>query len=441
MKMSSKAKQMGLWFLLVSLFSVTTAADDDFEFIYQLGGASAIGSAATNRGQTVRIGGGVGWNTDLMCGNFDINLSIQNQLNGVSGAFQNLMDNVINAASGVVASLPALVLQRLNPALYDLLQNGILQASEEFHLGEISCKKIVEGLKDSNQGEGWDGMAVGRYWANASQAPDQDILLVEEAADEEGMNAGIPWLNGEERGGLDQPPIEVVKDTTMAGYNLLLNRASNATGGGECEEAAICTAWATSEAAASWTVSVLGEKQVRTCANCEKVAAQAGMGLIRQYEVTLEEVGLALDLLVNTTAPPSSEQLVEVSAGNGVIITRKVVEAIREEPAEEAIIFRLSSEVALARTMERALMARRALLAGRKEANIANAQLAQVEIQTTVDELNGEIENMLFEMDVRARLSSNTTLPLLARQNAKRSLPISGDQESATAENGAVPLN
>ena len=227
MRIIDVAKVVRVVVSLMTIYSGLVSADDDYEFIYQLGGASAIGSAASNRDQTVRIGGGVGWNTDLMCGNFDINLSIQNQLNGVSGAFQNLMDNVINAASGVVASLPALVLQRLNPALYDLLQNGILQASEEFHLGEISCKKIVEGLKTSNGGEGWDAMAVGRYWANASQAPEQDILLVEEAADEEGMNAGIPWLNGEERGGLDQPPIEVVKDTTVAGYNLLLNREAN----------------------------------------------------------------------------------------------------------------------------------------------------------------------------------------------------------------------
>lgn len=441
MRVSDVTKTIGMIASLMALCSGPAGADDDYEFIYQLGGGSAIGSAATNREQTVRVGGGVGWNTDLMCGNFDINLSIQNQLNGVSGAFQNLMDNVINAASGVVASLPALVLQRLNPALYDLLQNGILQASEEFHLGEISCKKIVEGLKTSNGGEGWDAMAVARYWANASQAPDQDILLVEESADEEGMNAGIPWLNGEERGGLDQPPIEIVKDTTMAGYNLLLNRDVNAAGGGDCGEAAICIAWPTATEAAAWTVSVLGEKQVRTCANCEKVAAQAGMGLFKQYELTLEEVVLALNALVSTTAPPNGEQLAEVSAGNGVIVSRKVIEAIRDEPAEDALIFRLSSEVALARTLERALMARRAILSGRKEANIANAEVALVEIQTTIDELNGEIESMLFEMDVRARLASNTTLPLLSRQNAKRSIPVGADQESSTAEDGAVPLN
>lgn len=412
-------------------------ADDDYEFIYQLGGGSALGNGATNRDNTIVLGGSAGWNTDLMCGNFDINLSIQNQLNGVSGAFQNLMDNVINAASGVVASLPALALQRLNPALYDLLQNGILQASEEFHLGQVSCEGIVEDMKKTNEGEGWDSMAVSRFWANSSQEPDQDILLVEEEAEEAGMNAGIPWLGGEDRGGLNQEPIQTIRDTTTAGYNLLLNRAANATGGA-CAEAAICTTWATAETAANWTVQVLGEKQVRTCVNCEKTAAKAGMGLLRQYELTLEEIALAMDTLVSSGTAPSSEQLAEVSAGNSVIVTRKVIEAIRIEPARDAIVLRLASEVAASRTLEQAMLARRALLAGRKEPNIASAEKAQTEIQTTIDELNGEIENMLFEMEVRKKLASNTTLSVLLRRSQRLSLPAVEDQQSQTLKDGAV---
>jgi integrating conjugative element protein (TIGR03755 family) len=423
--------------LLMFTMSGSAVADDDYEFIYQLGGGAALGNAATNRDNTIIIGGSAGWNTDLMCGNFDINLSIQNQLNGVSGAFQNLMDNVINAASGVVASLPALVLQRLNPALYDLLQNGILQASEEFHLGEVTCEGIVEDMKKTNEGEGWDSVAVSRFWANASQSPDQDILLVEEEADEAGMNAGVPWLGGEDRGGLNQAPIQTIRDTATAGYNLLLNREPNAVGG-NCAEALICSTWATSTEAADWVVRVLGEKQIRTCMNCEKIASQAGMGLLRQYEITLEEVALGITELVNSNAAPNSEQLALVSAGNGVIVTRPVIEAIRAERARGALIQRLASEVALARTLESALMARRALLAGRKEPNIASVEKAQSEIETTIDELNGEIENMLFEMDVRQRMAGNTTLSLMLRNNQRGALPVGEDGQEQTMEDGGV---
>jgi integrating conjugative element protein (TIGR03755 family) len=336
-----------------------------------------------------------------------------------------------------VASLPALAIQRLTPALYDLLQNGILQASEEFHLGEISCEKIVEDMKKTNGGEGWDSIAVSRYWANASQAPDQDILLVKDEADEAGMNAGVPWLGGADRGGLNQEPIQTIRDTATAGYNLLLNRTPNAVGG-NCADALICSTGLTATEAADWVVRVLGEKQIRTCMNCEKIASQAGMGLLRQYEVTLEEVVLGITELVNSNSAPNSEQLALVSAGNAVIVTRPVIEAIRAERARDALIQRLASEVALARTLEAALMARRALLAGRKEPNIASVEKAQSEIETTITELNGEIENVLFEMDVRQRMAGNTTLSVMLRNNQRGALPVGEDGQEQTMEDGGV---
>ena len=65
-----------------------------------------------------------------------MSLSVEQQLSGIKGAFSDLMSGVIGAATGAVASLPGLVIQKLNPALYDLLQNGILQGSEEFHIAQ-----------------------------------------------------------------------------------------------------------------------------------------------------------------------------------------------------------------------------------------------------------------------------------------------------------------
>ena len=58
---------------------------------------------------------GVGWSSDLMCGNFDISTTVKNQLNGLTDGFRNLMSNVISSATGAVASLPAMVIQRANP--------------------------------------------------------------------------------------------------------------------------------------------------------------------------------------------------------------------------------------------------------------------------------------------------------------------------------------
>jgi len=43
-----------------------------------------------------------------------------------------MMNNIIQSATGAVASLPALAIQRADPALYDLLQQGILQGKMDF---------------------------------------------------------------------------------------------------------------------------------------------------------------------------------------------------------------------------------------------------------------------------------------------------------------------
>jgi hypothetical protein len=88
--------------------------------------------------------------------------------------------------------------------------------------------------------------------------------------------------------------------------------------------------------------------------------------------------------------------------------------------------------------MERALMARRALLAGMKEPNIANNEIAQAELHNAVDELNGEIENMVFEMEVRQLLTSNTTVQLLDRVRMRRLAPVIEPLPSITIREGAT---
>ncbi len=424
--------------LSLSSFAAVVMADDDDELYYIVGGAAPVGGPASNRDSTIRWDQGGKWDSDLACGKFDILQSVMNQLNGDTGAFNRLMDQVIDAASGLVASLPALVLQRLNPALYDLLQNGILQGSEEFHLAEVNCEKMAERISTTIEGKEWKDLSKGRFWVEASQGTLDDILTVEDEAETFGMDNGVPWVGGVSRGGADQEPIELSRDTTMAGYNLLLQRDPASTRG-SCGDAAICTVWATPEAAADWVVNVLGEKEVRTCQGCNNIATQAGMGLLKRYETTRDDIQTLMLTVVNSSADPDAAALEEISGGNGLRITRTVIESIRNESAREAIVLRLSSEMALARTVDQALLARRALLAGRKEPNIASAFVATAGIQETVNELNDEITNLLFEMEIRTKLASNTTTTLLRRQQGRRSLPVVEEETPRRLEDGGVP--
>lgn len=138
--------------LLILLFvACCSHATDDYSFkkqgsvddllYYQIGGGEAVMPALVKHSPTP-LNIGVGWNADMMCGNFDIDTTVRNQLNGVTDGFQQLMGEVIESATSAVASLPAMIIQRANPQLYDLLTNGVLQGRLDFDKSLLSCQKM-----------------------------------------------------------------------------------------------------------------------------------------------------------------------------------------------------------------------------------------------------------------------------------------------------------
>jgi integrating conjugative element protein (TIGR03755 family) len=426
----------------LAMAQATTSVALDDEFYYTLGGGEPISRSATNRASTFELGADVSWNTDLICSDFDMSLSVEQQLEGIKGAFSDLMSGVISAATGAVASLPGLVIQKVNPALYDLLQNGILQGSEEYHIAQTSCEDMVGAMDDVMSNNGWETVAKGGWWSKESQTSGAEILETKEKSTQEGVDAGVVWVDGDLRGGSGQPPIELVGDTARAGYNLLINRApGNASSTvSTCAGAAICEEWVEPERFAEWMVEVVGEEKIRTCKNCEKVRNQSGKGLAAQVTKEQDQIILDLDALVLSGSAPTMVELEEVSGGPGMLVSRRVIEAIREEKPEEqvALISRLAGEMALSRTMERAMIARRAMLAGMREPNIASTGVAPERLTEYARELEKEIDNLLFEMDVRRRVATNTTSYLLTRDKARKAVPIGEEIPATRFEDGAT---
>lgn len=78
----------------------------------------------------------------------NLETTLQNQLNGVTNGFQQIMSSVINNAISAVASLLAMILQRAVPALYNLLTNGILQTRLDYDLLKQTCRAMTEKMAD-----------------------------------------------------------------------------------------------------------------------------------------------------------------------------------------------------------------------------------------------------------------------------------------------------
>lgn len=159
------------------------------EVFYSIGGGRAVSMSPA--GNMESLGVGVGWNSNLVCGDMSLSTTVQNQLNGVTNGFHSLMNNVIQNATSAVASLPALIIQRADPALYNLLTNGILQARLDFDRSKASCRALAGRMADLAGGSaGWDQLAEGM--ALKQTLASRDGVSAVEQAETRGGQQGVP---------------------------------------------------------------------------------------------------------------------------------------------------------------------------------------------------------------------------------------------------------
>ena len=388
--------------------------------LYSIGGGRAVSMSRTPGMRSLSVG--VGWNSNLICGDMSLTTTLQNQLNGVTEGFEAIMSDVVESATAAVASLPALIIQRAYPALYNLLTNGILQARMDYDRSKLTCRQIAGRMADIAGGQlGWDRLAEGMALQGAIGSTDTDAVSAIEAAEDSRGNAGVPWVGGDNAGGAGQEPIRVVGDVIRAGYNLLNARAVNDATPIEaatCADRLTCRAWPSPAAASTWAIRVLGEQEHRTCEGCTKTQSTAGVGLTPLIQEEYEAKVQSIQDLVTGTAAMSLENL-EVAGSNAVPITRSVIEALRDEPDQDLLGKRLASEAALASVLEKALLLQRTMLTGRKEPNVAANQLAQNAISHESLLLQEEINNLKTELELRRMLTANSPLAIIQRESSR----------------------
>lgn len=434
MKTNSQLRLTGLAVVIAGAISVTSAtavgADYGYEasgnvisdnVLYNIGGGSAVGMGRAGSMQS--LGVGAGWNSSLICGNMDINATIQNQLNGATNGFKNIMSSVIQGATSAVASLPALIIQRANPALYNLLTNGILQARVDFDRSKMSCRAMAEKMADvAGQQMGWGALAEGHAMRDAITSEDSDAVASVTTAEENRGRNGVPWVGGDNAGGEGQEPIRIVSDIAKAGYNLLNERSVTETtsiSDDECNDGLVCDAWDSPESVAEFAVRVLGEEEQQTCEGCTKTATVPGVGLTpliqEEYEIKLT----ALENLVSGSTGTTLDNLKEASTAS-VPVTRRLIEALREEEDQDILTRRLASEIALSSVVERALALVRVFQAGKREPNVASNDLALAAVDKQNASLQQDLSNLKTEMELRRSLAGNAAKAIIDRNLEKR---------------------
>jgi len=178
--------------------------------------------------------------------------------------------------------------------------------------------------------------------------------------------------------------------------------------------------WSSPGQARDWVVDVVGENIVTTCDTCRKDSIP-GTGLLPKLHQESTAVTTELQGLVSGSRPLTLANLERVTAP-GVAITRQVIEAIREMPSSEQglIVGRLISEISTARTVEKALYARRLLLSGRQVPEVYATEVAREHADASIAELDQEIDSLLLEIRARREVVSDTVAVLLQRAAARR---------------------
>ncbi len=158
------------------------------DVLYSIGGGSAVQMGSAGQMESITVG--AGWQNNLVCGNMDLSNTLQNQLNGATQGFQQIMGSVIQNATGAVTSLPALILQRANPALYNLLTNGILQARLDYDRSKGTCRAMAERMADIAGGQmGWGKVAEGQKMGQALASSNDAVAVVDKVEQAPGSTA------------------------------------------------------------------------------------------------------------------------------------------------------------------------------------------------------------------------------------------------------------
>ena len=391
------------------------------ELIYSIGGGRAVSFSPTGN-YTSLMSVGLGWNSNLICGDMSITTTIRNQLNGVTNGFQTLMSNVIQNATSAVASLPAMIIQRAYPALYNLLTNGILQGRLDFDRSKLTCRAIGEKMMDIAGGQSsWNSLSEGFTLNTTVSSGNQDAVSAVETAETNRGNTGVTWIGGTNAGGASQPPVKVVNDVARAGFNLLTARSAtdtSALSSSACANRIVCQTWSSPTAAAQFATRVLGERIQRTCDSCTKTETTPGEGLMAVIQEEYEAKLQSLANLVSGSSTINAANLAQAGS-NYLPVTRSVIEALRDEPDQDALGKRLASEVALSSTLEKALLLERMLRAGKKEANVSANEMAMQAVDQEIQTLTQEIASLKAELELRRSLTGNAALTIVQRKASR----------------------
>jgi integrating conjugative element protein (TIGR03755 family) len=428
-------------------------------YYFKMGGGSDLSMPPVSDQTNIDIGGDVNTSLGFTCDGFNPAISIGNTINNIKSSVEGLSGNIINSATSAVGSLPMYLLSKSNKDLYNLIQNTMSSASDVFHLSMKSCQDSLGDIKNGKSPyQDWFSVSDSQGWVNASkqaaQGQNVDANDVKDQITKDPQKYGVPWTHkGQNSGGTNgnQVPIKVIYDVIIAGYNATVDptlsldskntKADNGSG--------LARYWPEADDAGQWAKLVLGDITISSIDGNDTTAH--GVGLMTLVQTCPDNSSSAytcaktiqqnLADIVKTEGPLTGEQLESISSSQ-MMATPALIEGIRNKDTEDQAIAisKWSQDVAIQNVVDEALLLRTILITGSQTKPVHNLKPAMTMVQTSIDQLNTDINDITYEFSVKKALMGNTAASILEDQDHAEASATREDTQTQTPvmRNGAV---
>ena len=399
----------------------------DSPLYYSIGGGSVVPAPPSMTDQLHADVGvnGLGFN----CGLFNKNASITNTMNGLKNSAMDMFNNAINSAKGAVIEMPAYLISKANPSLYQILQNGLSAGTGDFNAGMKSCDDMQSDIDSGNNPynnafhasmhnkwvnfqygsdtfQGVQGMSYG-------SAEKSDVTQAKTKVNKDNGANGIVWTHGDESkgdkyaGGENQPKIQLVYDVTVAGVNALISNSDYYNKGVIPKSSNLSDAWQTIDEVGKWAVNVLGESIISTYKGGSSTVA--GQGLLPKVQKTYTDIFQKMSDLISHKTETSMENLQAISA-NRLMINAQIIRDLSSDDAITRSIetSALAQGVSALRVITKAQDLINIYQAARQVPSISSSDVAQKGINQWIKMLQAQIQQIISNNDNNKKLLTST---------------------------------
>ena len=425
--------------LSAAFIACASGAHAQTAWYYEMGGAQPIDKPiwSSNNAVPLQVSADVSWN--YSCGKFSISGSVNKLLADVRSAADDYLNAMIANAQAAVASLPAIILQRANPTLYDVMQNGLLRAQASANAARLDCKALEETVIANGTGTVgvWDNLkqaAKVSDWSAQASYFRNDVVAAQKTVDSNAGKNGIAWIgnNGAtvRAGGTGQPVIKLTADVMGAGYTMAVSAGNPPTNGLAVKAGSkafglfnLFNMFPDKKSAQDFITEVVGET-VATTTDTGAKTTTPGHGLRPEVARESERVYLLLKSAVasNATLTLAQREAISVDA----LVTEQLLRAIRDLPREdrELIVVRLANEVALQNSIRKALAAVAMFQMGASTPNVSSNAVASEYSTEAIVSVKAYIDDLMYEARIKKELVGETAIAILDRAAAQRTAPV-----------------